>query len=82
MYTALTIQEKLKDLRVERKLTLEELSEQTGISKSALRNYEINDYKDISHRAIYRLAKCYGVSADYLLGLTDDPAPYKRRPEE
>ncbi len=36
MYTSLTIQEKLKDLRVERKLTLEELAEQTGISKSAL----------------------------------------------
>ena len=59
MYTALTIQEKLKDLRVERKLTLEELSEQTGISKSALSNYETNDYKDISHYCIATLAKFY-----------------------
>ncbi len=45
MNTSLTIQEKLKDLRVERKLTLEELAEQTGISKSALVNYETNDCK-------------------------------------
>lgn len=36
MNTKLTIQEKLKDLRVERRLTLEQLAEETGISKSAL----------------------------------------------
>ena len=32
---ALTIQERLKDLRVERGLTLEQLAEQTHLSKSA-----------------------------------------------
>ena len=36
MQVNLTIQERLKDLRVERGLTLEQLSEKTGISKSAL----------------------------------------------
>lgn len=38
----LSIQERLKDLRVERGLTLEQLAEQTHISKSALGggNYE------------------------------------------
>lgn len=36
MNTALTIQEKLKDLRVENGLTLEQLEQRTGISKSAL----------------------------------------------
>ena len=36
MNTKLTMQEKLKDLRVERHLTLEQLAEETGISKSAL----------------------------------------------
>lgn len=75
VYTALPIQEKLKDLRVERKLTLEELSEQTGISKSALGNYETNDYKDISHNNIVTLAKFYGVTADYLLGLSENKNP-------
>ena len=33
---ALSIQERLKDLRVERGLTLEQLAEQTHLSKSAL----------------------------------------------
>ena len=39
----LTIQERLKDLRVERGLTLKELSEQTGLSSSALGSYESDD---------------------------------------
>ena len=36
---ALTIQERLKDLRVERGLTLEQLAGETGLSKSALGSY-------------------------------------------
>ena len=48
MNPKLTIQEKLKDLRVERGLTLEQLAAETGISKSALGKYEADDYKDIS----------------------------------
>jgi len=71
MNVALTIQERLKDLRVERGLTLEQLEQRTGISKSALGNYETEDYKDISHTSIVTLAKFYGVSTDYLLGLTE-----------
>ena len=68
---ALTIQERLKDLRVERGLTLEQLAEQTHLSKSVLGSYEADDFKDISHYALIKLAKYYGVTADYLLGLTE-----------
>lgn len=66
----LSIQERLKDLRVERGLTLEQLEEQVNLSKSALGSYEAKDFKDISHYAIIKLAKFYGVAADYLLGLS------------
>ena len=68
----LTIQERLKDLRVnDRHLTLEQLAEATGLSRSALGNYESNDFKDISPFSIATLARFYGVSTDYLLGLTE-----------
>lgn len=70
MLVNLTVQEKLKDLRVERRLTLEQLAEETGISKSALGKYEADDYKDMSPFNLVTLAKYYGVSTDYLLGLT------------
>lgn len=72
MQVKLTIQERLKDLRCERKLTLEQLAEKVGVSKSALGNYESDTYKDMSPFAIARLARFYGVSTDYLLGLTEN----------
>lgn len=76
MESKLTIQERLKDLRVvDRGLSLEQLAEQTGLSKSALGKYESEDFKDISPFAIVTLAKFYGVSTDYLLGLTENKNP-------
>ena len=76
MEAKLTIQERLKDLRVvDRGLSLEQLAEQTGLSKSALGKYESEDFKDISPFAIVTLAKFYGVSTDYLLGLTENKNP-------
>ena len=73
MYAKLTIPERLKDLRVvDKHLTLEQLAEQTGLSKSALGKYETDDYKDISPFAIATLAEFYGVSTDYLMGLTEN----------
>ncbi len=71
MYVKLSIPERLKDLRVERHLTLEELAEATGLSKSALGSYEADDYKDISPFSIVTLAEFYGVSTDYLLGVSE-----------
>ena len=64
----LSIQERLKDLRVERGLTLEQLEEQVNLSKSALSSYEGDNLKDISHHALIQLAKVYEVTVDYLLG--------------
>lgn len=72
MKCKLSIQEKLKDLRIERGLSLQELSEQTGLSRAALGNYETDDYKEITHKAIVILADFYGVTSDYLLGLTEN----------
>ena len=48
MNGATTIQERLKDLRLNKRLKLEELAEQTGISKSALGSYEKDDFKEIN----------------------------------
>ena len=53
-------------------LSLQELSDQTGLSRAALGNYETDDYKEITHKAIVIWADFYGVSSDYLLGLTEN----------
>ena len=72
MFPIKYIQERLKDLRTERKLKLEELSNLTGISKSALGSYEADDYKEINHGNLVILADFYGVSLDYLLCRTEN----------
>lgn len=71
MQIKLTIGERLKDLRVERKLTLEQLADAVGISRSALGKYEADDGMDISPYSFMKLADFYGVSADYLVGRTE-----------
>ena len=81
MQTKLTIPERLKDLRVEQGLTLEQLAEKTGLSAAALGRYEIDDGPkavrsvDISSYALCQLAEVYGVSIDYLLGRTENKNP-------
>lgn len=73
MNDALTFQDRVYDLRLSRKLSLEELASQTGLSKAVLSRYEQDDdLKDPSARVIQKLAKFYGVSTDYLLGLTEN----------
>ena len=54
MKTRISVQERLKDLRVERGLNLEELAQETGISKSALGSYENDndEYKEINHGSL------------------------------
>ena len=69
--TKLTTQERLEDLRKEHRLTLEQLAAHTGLSRAALGTNETDSSKDISHYAIIKLAKFYGVTADYLLGLSE-----------
>lgn len=56
MKQGITVQERLKDLRTERNLKLEELAAVTKISKSALGSYENDDYKEISHKNLVALA--------------------------
>jgi len=76
MMDKLSTAERLKDLRVSvMNLNLEELAEKTGLSRSALGKYEADDCGDISSFALITLAKFYGVSTDYLLGLTEEKTP-------
>ena len=73
MNCKLTLGEKLKDLRTAAGLSLIELEEATGISKSALGSYESDDTKkEITIVPLTTLAKYYGVTTDYLLGMTDN----------
>ena len=72
MQVRIDTSERIKDLRVEKHLTLEQLAELTELSSSAIGKYESGDYKDISAFAIAKLAEKLGVSTDYLLCLSEN----------
>ena len=72
MHTRLTIPERLKDLSVtEKRMSLQELSDATGIPSSTPGNYEKDENVDISLGNLLTLADFYQVSTDYLLCRTE-----------
>ena len=63
--------ERLRELRTERKLSMKALAKEIGASDVAINNWEnmINEPK-ITY--LFRLAKFFNVSSDYLIGLDDE----------
>lgn len=62
--------ETLKELRLEKNLTLKGLAKEVKISSSSLCHWE-NSQAEIKCSQLVTLAKYFGVSTDYLLGLED-----------
>ena len=61
---------RLKELRTERKLSQVQLADKTELGKTSIYQWE-NDLRIPNANAIIALAKFFGVSSDYLLGLED-----------
>ncbi len=61
---------RLKDLREDKDLTQSQIAQLIGTSQSYYAQYE-NGRRELPIRHLVKLAKFYGVSTDYILGLTD-----------
>lgn len=59
---------KLKELRINARLTQEQLGKQIGVTKSVISFYELQE-RSPSPDVLVKLAKVFHVSTDYLLGL-------------
>ena len=62
--------ERLKDLRLEKELSQRSLAKLLNLSYSAIRQWE-SCIRVPNAEAVVVIAKFFGVSADYLLGLSD-----------
>ena len=62
--------ERLKALRLNKKLTQQQLADKMDLVKSSICAYEQNT-KYPSVDVLIKLCKFFGVSSDYLLGLSD-----------
>jgi transcriptional regulator with XRE-family HTH domain len=65
-----TIHEKIGDLRASKGWSQKELSEITGIAASQISRIENGSIENISSDILIKLANAFGVSTDYILGLT------------
>lgn len=66
--------ERLRKARALSGLTQKQAAGAVGVSRSSLNMYE-RDERDPDSQTLSRLAQVYRVSADWLLGTTDDPTP-------
>lgn len=64
------LNERIKQLRIDRNLTQVELAKKLSVSKQAVSNWE-NDNIQPSIEMLIRIADYFSVSTDYLLGLDD-----------
>jgi len=62
--------ERFKELRLEKNLSMKELSNKIKISDATISRWE-NGINDIKGDQLIIVAKFFGVSADYLIGLED-----------
>lgn len=63
--------EKLKELRIERGLKLKEVAEKLNVTIRSISRYE-DGSREPSVEMIKKFCKLYDVTSDYLLGLTDN----------
>ncbi|CAI6081166.1 helix-turn-helix domain-containing protein [Cohnella sp. JJ-181] len=59
--------DRLRQLRLERHLSQEEVARQVGITRSAYSHYEINNRHPV-YDTLIKLAQYFNVSLDYIIG--------------
>ncbi len=70
---------RLREARKDLKLSQEELGEKLGVSHGWISELENAKQTHVQADTAYRFCEALNVSADYLLGLTDDPTPARAR---
>ncbi len=64
------MQNRLKELRKSRHLTQEELGEKISVTQQNISKYE-NDVYEMPVDVLVKLSRCFNVTIEYLLGLTE-----------
>lgn len=78
MRTEILKYERIRDLRIDRGLTQADIGKLLHVSQNTYSQYEIGEIR-YPLDAVIKLAEYYNVSIDYLVGLTDETAPYPRK---
>ena len=68
--------ERIKQIRKERNIKQKDVIEYLKMHPTTYKRYESGENKT-SLELIYELSKFYNISADYLIGLIDEPKPLR-----
>lgn len=69
---------RIRDLREDSDLKQKDMAAYLNCSQVCYSHYELGK-RDVPTDVLIRLSRYYGTSVDYLLGLTDQRAPYPAR---
>ena len=67
---------RIRDLREDRDMKQRQVAQYLCCSQQVYSNYELGQ-RDVPTEVLIKLSQLYGVSVDYLLGLTNNPKPNK-----
>ncbi len=67
---------RVRDLREDKDITQQQMAEMLQIHQTTYSDYELGNL-NIPVDVLIKLAKFHKTSIDYIVGLTDDPNPYK-----
>lgn len=68
--------QRIRDLREDCDITQTQLAQYLQIHQTTYSDYEIGNL-NVPIDILIKLAKFYNTSIDYIVGLTDNPKPYK-----
>lgn len=69
---------RIRELREDKDLTQKQIGQLLHMSQTGYNQYEIGK-NDIPTKVLIELAKFYNTSIDYILEITDETKPYKRK---
>ncbi|MDP4121148.1 MAG: helix-turn-helix transcriptional regulator [Bacillota bacterium] len=70
--------ERIRSLRIDKDITQQQIAEYLNIKQNTYSQYEIG-ILNYPIDVLIKLSQYYNTSVDYLLGLTDEAKPYKRK---
>lgn len=69
------LNDRIKEMRTKRGLTLAYVAEQLGIKEATMQRYESGEIKNIKHDTITKLAEIFDCTPSYLMGWEEADAP-------
>ncbi|OUQ17034.1 hypothetical protein B5E80_18735, partial [Flavonifractor sp. An135] len=76
----MTMGERIKQLRLSKGFSQEELGARVGVQKAAIHKYENGLVVNLKQATISKLAQALGTTPGYLLGLEEPSLPHSAQP--